>query len=458
LNGRAGSLLRPNSKKQNNTALIRDADLVNVTIREQTDNGTAVERAHIDLVTLSSNPGSYNNALGYYYYKTGTQLNAGDLRALPKYLAFPKLVAGKPEPGLRVRLQFFGENSDQPGTDEFPSGYTIGWCLIANIEYGIDIEQIHANIGPACEKKKIVYSNYFVENQVRPGFITLLDETSGKLVLGIEDSAFQEHYVGPSDNSYEDMLFYIDADPIGAITGGEIPVIEPEEVISTETTTGILAFEDIWPSGGDYDMNDEVVSYSTVISYNQDNEVKKVADSFTFIHDGADFKNAFGYVINNQVGTIDEAASNYSVKEENNQFIFCENTKNAQNQTFVLTRVFEEGNYPDKASYSRDYNPFIAVNYQAGIKDRVEVHLPKYPATAWADQHQVTNGENAYFIDNSGNYPFAIDLPVTTFKVPVEALQDGIKYAYSKFESWVQSNGTVDADWYLYPNAEYVQE
>lgn len=457
LNGRAVAALRPNGKKDN-LGLVRDAETTNISIKKYKEDGkTEIKSAHIDLVALSSNPGGWHNTLGYYYYKTGTTLTAAELRALPKYMVFPRLVTGKPDPGFKVRLQFFGENYNEAGTGDFPSGYTIGWCMIANIGTTSDLGAINRKIATAYEDKKVVYSNYFEENQVRSGFITLVDKTSGKLVLGIEDTAFQRLGISPSDNSYEDMLFYVDADPMEAITGTDKPIIEDKEIISTETTTGTLAFEDIWPTGGDYDMNDVVVKYSTVVTYNQKNEVKSVVDFFTPVHDGADYKNAFGYVINNEVGEINAEESSYFVKEDNNQFIMFANAKEVQNETFSLTRIFAEGNYPDKAEFARNYNPFIVVNYQKDAKNRTEVHLPKFPATSWADQSEANTADDAYFIDKGGKFPFAIDLPISTFKVAVERIVS-ISDAYPKFANWVNSNGSIECDWYLYPETSKVQD
>lgn len=464
LNSRVVKVLRTtvnnNDPKQDNSSLVKEADITNISIKKyKADGTTEVKSAHIDLVTLSSNPGeSYHNTLGYYYYKTGTELTAAQVKALPKFMAFPKLLKGRPAPGFKVRLQFFGENYNEQGVDDFPSGYTIGWCMIPNIGGGDNLRRIHSNMVSALEQKKnkVVYSNYFPENQIRAGFITLQDEKSGKLVIGIEDTAGDLRAgEGFGDNSYEDMLFYVDADPMEAITGTDKPIIKDEEVISTETTTGILAFEDIWPSGGDYDMNDVVIKYSTVVSYNQDNEVKKIVDTFTPIHDGAEYKNGFGYVINNAVGNIVAEESNYLVQEESNQFMFFANAKDEQNKTFTLTREFED-DYPSKVTLVRDYNPFIAVKYSEGIKERTEVHLPKKAATSWASQNQIASTEHAYYIDKDGEYPFAIDLPVSTFKVPVERIVT-IGQAYSKFDNWVSSNGSLDADWYYYPNIDKVQ-
>lgn len=64
------------------------------------------------------------------------------------------------------------------------------------------------------------------------------------------------------------MLFYIEADPKGSIYDPERPVIPPvDDKPVTELHAGTLLFEDIWPSGGDYDMNDVIIEYSRAVTF-----------------------------------------------------------------------------------------------------------------------------------------------------------------------------------------------
>ena len=47
---------------------------------------------------------------------------------------------------------------------------------------------------------------------------------------------------------------------------------------------GIVAFEDNWPSKGDYDLNDAIVKYKSELSYNTKNEVLAAEDELSLIH------------------------------------------------------------------------------------------------------------------------------------------------------------------------------
>ena len=67
------------------------------------------------------------------------------------------------------------------------------------------------------------------------------------------------------------------------------PIEKPD---AQENLKGTLAFEDIWPDGGDYDMNDVILEYNRAIYFNTENMINKIVDTFTPTHDGAMYDNA----------------------------------------------------------------------------------------------------------------------------------------------------------------------
>ena len=83
----------------------------------------------------------------------------------------------------------------------------------------------------------------------------------------------------------------------------EVPGIADED--NYHVVNGTLAFEDLWPSQGDYDMNDVVVTYkSTVYKNVLSNRATKVVDRFTLAHVGGTLPCGFGY----QFDKLDKAA------------------------------------------------------------------------------------------------------------------------------------------------------
>jgi LruC domain-containing protein len=60
--------------------------------------------------------------------------------------------------------------------------------------------------------------------------------------------------------------------------------------------SGTLAFEDLWPKLGDYDMNDVMVKYTSTMTRNAlDNRIYEIEDKFILQHCGGYLQNGFGY-------------------------------------------------------------------------------------------------------------------------------------------------------------------
>ena len=444
--------------KKDNSKLVSSEKVVNVSVLSQTSTGAPVTGAHLDLVFLQST-GSYHNAVAYYYYKTNSSPTATEIKKLPKYFVIPRMSTGTPNAVIKTRLQFFGEDGKQPGTDQFPPGYTVGWMLVANMfpndgssTYWNGISTIENRIKWAYGANQVIYSNQSANLNGQPGCISLYDTKSKKIIVGFEDQAFNN--LAYSDKSYEDILFYVEADPIEAVLDPqkpEIPVVT-EEILVTEVTKGTLAFEDIWPSGGDYDMNDVIVEYESAVTFNNSNKIKKIVDTFRPVNkvNSASKQNAFGYVINGEVGTINSSSSVYYKKEESNQIIVFPNARDiaGQNKTFTIVREFN--GTLDKSTYKRDYNPFIVINYRDGVKNRVEVHLPKYKPTTWANIALIGTLDDAYFVHKNGQFPFAIDLPVVNLTPVTEKISIGSSNEYPKFTDWAKSFGKQNTDWFLF--------
>ena len=111
--------------KQDNSYLCKDSDITNVKIIETTDGGETVTSAHIDIVYLDAT-GTYENANGLLLLSFGVEpRRLPKSRHMPKFVVYPLTHNGTPDSPVKVRLQYFGDNYDEPGTDDFPAGYTI---------------------------------------------------------------------------------------------------------------------------------------------------------------------------------------------------------------------------------------------------------------------------------------------------------------------------------------------
>lgn len=417
-----------------NMHLVTQSEVTNITV---TQDGTA-----LDVVFLNRDA-KYNNSFGYYYYKTSEGANMSNMK---KYIVFPNVSFSVYEGqlpilkcGSKVRLLYFDEQGN--AKKEFPAGYTVGWFIYAD-GYNQNENEIDTD-------KQVVsgFTNLLASNQVfgqqRQNFVSVKDEKSGKVIIGVEDGA---------NNSYCDLLFYVNASKAIEDPDGR-PVItpddgnEPEKPDVIETKTGTLAFEDIWPDGGDYDMNDVIVEYNCAVSFDKKNQVTKIVDTFTPVHDGAVFANAFAYQIDKgQFGKITSSATTEGIRTETetSSIIVCPNVKQAARKVYTVTREFASGSFNKKDFKS--YNPYIIVKYVEGQRSRTEVHLPKHEATSFADLSLIGSGKDAYYVDKAGAYPFAIDIPIVNF-IPVTE-KSSIDTEYPYFKAWADSKGKEYTDWY----------
>jgi len=241
-----------------------------------------------------------------------------------------------------------------------------------------------------------------------------------------------------------------------------------------------LAYEDLWPSKGDYDFNDLVVDYRFKTVTNASNNVVEIFATFTIKAFGAGFRNGFGFQFpNSNVNTSNLTVSGYDLQEgyislaanglEQGQtkptIIVYDNSFNIMQHPGYGTGVNTEqwapyvtpgtldiylaftGTYTMAQVDIENFNPFIIIN-----KNRDdEVHLPDYLPTDLANTWQFgyadddsDAGINRYYKTET-NLPWAINIP-ESFDYPRERLV--ITSAHLKFAEWAESNGVLFPDWY----------
>ncbi len=227
----------------------------------------------------------------------------------------------------------------------------------------------------------------------------------------------------------------------------------------SSTGSATVAFEDQWPSKGDYDMNDLVMGYQYKVVTNAANVVVQVTGNYSLYATGGEFGNGFavefpvatskvsgvtgGYLVNGQTNATIELFSN--MRDHMAQW----NTRPgvATSPAKAFTIVFNVSSGPTISTFGLNcYNPFIWHN--AGK----EVHLPGKRPTSLADaslfgtSDDNTNvGANRYYVTSTG-LPYALDVPIMPFRYPVE--DTDITMAYLHFADWAQSSGSSFTDWY----------
>ncbi len=277
-------------------------------------------------------------------------------------------------------------------------------------------------------------------------------------------------YAG-GNKEYECMIQGPDCDP------NEDPDPDPEP----EDFTGTLAYEDLWPGKGDYDINDLVIEYDFEVQKDNQEYIETIIASFKIRAFGAELHNGFGFTFPNVDASDIQSVSGYDIQATNVFNIAANGVESGQSKaTFIVYddayRIMQHpgsgigvNTYPP-APYVEpeiitltiefksnsvkfadldigNFNPFIVVDQKRGM----EVHLPNYAPTdlhdpayfgTFADDSQPNI--NRYYLTKD-NLPWGIHIP-ETFDYPVE--KQLILGAYLHFAEWAQSNGVNYPDWY----------
>jgi len=219
---------------------------------------------------------------------------------------------------------------------------------------------------------------------------------------------------------------------------------------------GTIAFEDLWPSSGDYDFNDAALSYQAIAILNSDNLAVRLELICNIKANGAGYTNGIGFEIEglnpSKVASVTGTVLNQGyittndngteADQENTVIILADDVDNLLNET-TITISFVEPISTSELGVA-PFNPFIIIN-----KEREkEVHLPYKSITSLGNQSYVFTGDNkdidGNFISENG-YPWAISI-IHDFKVPKEKVD--ITSAYNFFGAWAESGGTAYEDWY----------
>ncbi len=253
---------------------------------------------------------------------------------------------------------------------------------------------------------------------------------------------------------------------------------DPKRCYSVSGIVGTLAWEDLWPSQGDYDFNDNVVYYETTMVYNSDNNLVDIITDYTVKAVGASFRNGLAVQFDNlQPGEINSVSgsvitSNYAGFNSNGTesgpdkavFYVFDDTESVINRAGgSFFNTLENGNIgtseiinisinfdpaidPDLAG-EPPFNPFLIKD---GNRD-IEIHLPDYIPTSLADQsyfgqnNDDSNPATGRYYKTTNNLPWAIHIPALLDHM-IEYIE--ISEGYHYFDEWAESDGSNCQNWY----------
>ncbi|MEM8559602.1 MAG: LruC domain-containing protein [Bacteroidota bacterium] len=253
------------------------------------------------------------------------------------------------------------------------------------------------------------------------------------------------------------------------------PTVAFERFMPAQNQFGALAFEDLWPSTGDYDFNDLVVSYRYRELSNASGEVVRLAAEYVVQAVGAGYRNGFGVelpVAASDVArvTYSHAASSVTLGANGTEaghtnavlipfddakdmvpgaagFVNTEPGSSVLPGDTVKVDVTFAAPRPGSLLLDAPYNPFL---FRTDDRGR-EVHLPDAAPTALADTERFGTRQDRTNVSGGTTYrteaglPWALHL-AEGFAHPLE--KRDLTQGYPRFAQWVQSSGASYPDWY----------
>lgn len=428
------------------------------------------ENAHVDLYFYSHNSGR-KNTLAYFVYEKNTKLSL-DYINQNLIIAYPN-TNNAVESLQGIRLKYY---KDGQFTDEFPAGVNIGWTLIVNEFDNGTIPNKNVNI-LYSNKKFNAYNMKGSTMSDRP-HISIF-KADNRYVLAFEDQPWgNANHANGSQTIYpidlRDDIFIIHADPVSSlpddIPDGKDPIDPDFSKDFPIATQGTVAFEDLWPNEGDYDMNDVVVSYEMKDFFNNSEfGYSGFEGTFTYKHNGAQRSNAFGFQLETSRDNISyiNITSDYSCagqgldsELDKATIMLFDNGKNVPiGTTFHVKVAYKKAIASYGAGYkTAPYNPFIAVNAGPTQSNRAECHLTNYAPTAKADQSMLgTFNDNSdpangkYYISKNSMFPFAIGVADMDFTGAKESTR--LDVMYPDYLEWVKAGcSKTNCDWFQNPS------
>lgn len=308
----------------------------------------------------------------------------------------------------------------------------------------------------------------------------LWHEESQVVVLGMEDVHREQSWC---DHDFNDAIFTVSSDPIGAIRSEAIvrlPDAEDLENLSfsyspAKDQTGTLAFEDLWPRQGDFDFNDVVVQYYVILT-KKDGLVTRIQYDALPQAMGAALDNNFAVKLNVPLSNIETVVHLVDGRSEAIQ-------PRSDGEGTILEFANSFANViPPPSGYDLSNTLLgspkvtgkkmtVTVDFKTGVDidtlgappfdsyishdsggELIEIHLSSFPPTDEASRlffggsDDASDFENGQYYQTSNHLPWAILIP-HTWANPLE--KRPINLAYPNIVPWAESAGNSHNTWYL---------
>jgi len=445
-------------------------------------NITLIEEGEV-FVTFIHEGAGYKNSFGFFTFDKDAPPTSPS--EVAETIIFPNLSYPHLTNGHRLSL----------GT--FAAGTSIGFFIAA--------DGFWYNTGVKNTAKPYYYSlkdlNPDPTSELKQHNVLLFDDEVDEVIIGFEDLPRSW-----GDNDFNDAVFSIKATPSTAIDTShltEIPQSNDSDAdgvadvndefpndydrasssfypSSSEWVT--LAYEDNWPSAGDYDMNDLVIREQFQTIYNADNAISGFKINGYIDARGASYHNGFALrlmgvstsnfklaslLINgetfNKTPELSQSDLVFQLWSDSHEFTEtgesgpCEHFNTVKDCTTFDAVPFEldvkfETTMTSLAHSTLDF--FIFRNNYRGR----EIHFADYPPTDLFDFSQLgrkddtSDQETNRYFRNKANLPWALQIP-QKWRYPREYID--IVWAFPDYETWVESSGEQSNDWFTTSDREH---
>lgn len=460
-----------------------------------------LEDARITVIAIGGNT-DYANSVGFFTFPSdNAPRSSANLKTSIIFPNFPALAYGQ-----AVDLGVF------------KAGTSVGFTLFSNgwQQGGVNPNQPANGIFYTIRDLNPETPSNDGNSHLNAHNVLLSRPQDNLLVLGFED-AFRhpsnKDKTKPlrSDDDFNDVLLAIKMSPISS---GDLTDVTPLDPIPRDTdgdgvqddldafpldpngaarrfypnatSYGYLAFEDLWPKKGDFDMNDLTMAYRVMETLNAQNQITGIKIFYEIRARGAGSNNGFGvHFPGLSRDLVDTTKTTLSIQDqaplplplESGQtdavLILSTNVNTLTNTGLAfpcsmfntVTKCPRSAPVPMVAdirfkqplNHSQvgepPYNPFIYRTEKRGL----EIHLVDHPPTAKADLRLFgtlddrSNPAQGRYYRTLDNQPWVLDVP-ETWRHPSEWMN--IMGAYPDFAAWALSEGTTAENWYISKMAE----
>ena len=433
----------------------------------------------------ASNPGVYSSVL-YYNYEAGELTSNSDVykgevsnsqqntTGLRMTQLFPNIHSGMLASGTQVQLLYWDKAKETYST-VFPKGTRIGFVTARqsykNLNTAIDAVGSYwfaqpvsaANSNTHSPTYELFYSTPCLNGKglnISNAIIRSCPDYNC-IVVGMDVRYWDDPQ---SDRDFNDALFKVVANP----PEGIVPEhnVDPDPVSPYDAQYGTLAFEDLWPSKGDYDFNDLVIEYAYK-RIKSSMGVNEIQLDFKPLARGGSKTTGFAIELPFPAGMVKSVeGATLEPGNERATLIVWNNTDDAfggrkgiintrrdvpqVETTSVEVTLKLSTPLSDAEVKFMKFNPFIFVEERAH-----EVHLVDYAPTAKMDPALFGSADdrsnvqkNIYYrMDNT--YPWALDIPrlsatAAAWKYAIEGAN--ITEVYLNYEKWIQDK--TDNGWF----------